>query len=388
MTLILAWFQETLPGGPPEIVSSPDAILAPTQPEQPRLVVFYNPNSTNTGRRWRRTRRHLARAALRAGYVLETVETEADPEENRQKIYANVRSGDVIAIAGGDGSVNDMGQAKLHEDAPQAVIEAPVLAVPMGNKSDLANTFNRFGFFGNLFGRGWRQITHALRERHTVSMYPMVAEFEPNAPADGSDQPSLGSFTKLAIYFMGFGPSGEGAKILNNREWREKHKNVGPKVLRPLLRLPGVTEAVRLWREAKMAAKIVLQGDTIEIGEDPAQTDDEDPSATKRIRGLDFINGPRVAGMWRFLIEPYTREMIVSTVRGRFGVLVNMAARMLHVGFGEWHRGKHSLQLANETPMTFDGEHFSAPAGQVTVTHSERAIQFITSRRKYWGKKD
>ena len=370
--------QETLPEAA--------GALPPVEPEQPRLVVFYNPNSTNAREHWEETKQRLGRLASRAGYLLETVETKQDPEEDREQVYSSVRKGDVIGAASGDGYLNRLAEALQRDDAPQHVAEAPILAVPMGNKSDLANTFNRFGWW-NLLGLGWRRIAKALKERRTVPMYPMVAEFKPDAKPEGSAEGLPASFKKLVVYVLAFGLTGRGADTINSPAWRKEHQQPASKALGPIARIPAVTQAIRLWREVKMVSTLIRESKPIQVGEGSDAYPDSQQAPSPYI-DYSIFNGPRAAGSMHNMIQPYTKEILISKTRGLVGAAVNLLARVSHLGFGIWHNGSHTLNLAQDTPMTFDGEAFNAPAGQVKVTHAEKALNFITSKRKYWDRRE
>ncbi len=165
-----------------------------------RLVVVSNPRSSNADRAARITAR--LEKAFPGKVITRTIG--ATEGENVKLLKDTLQTGDILLVCGGDGTIGNMIAGLLDSQIPAKLRKTPVIPVGTGRMNDFARIVN---------GRFYANPLYVLRHGRPISVHPLVCTCE---PLDPNNKP----MTRIAIYNVGFGFSGEGSLILNDPEFR------------------------------------------------------------------------------------------------------------------------------------------------------------------------
>jgi diacylglycerol kinase family enzyme len=316
------------------------------------LVVLYNPESTRSEETAQLVASLRERYSSRLGFI--ALETKADADDNRKQLYEQVPKGSILCLIGGDGLVNNTVEAVYHADAPEHLRDTPILPIGGGNKNDMAHmTHGRWG---------WRNPFRALERGKIISIYPMEASFQPAPQTDGSEQDDAQPFRRLAVYSLGLGVIGKIAHRLNERAFREEHKQRG--IVR------------RLWAEARLLGRTIRETRPFSaVGENIKDN---------KAFGLIVANGRIMGGSFRLPVKLTAKEMFVAiTGRKTFSNLARgIAALLTGFGWGHWRQGSYNFELGEDVPASADGEGFVAPKGKVHITHTDRPFNLVVSKKR------
>lgn len=218
--------------------------------------VFYNPNSTNAAQS--RSRIETLEELFPPGTVA-LIETSGDGTEANRRLLINIANKlgarTLLAVAGGDGSVNLLVDTLLRDPAfTQEQRRTTVLPLWGGNGNDLACMLN--GPAGRV------RLSKLLQSAKRIAVYPLRCEFTSEEDAQ----------TQLAICYASFGASAYAA------QWLERLRGG-----KSLWHRVGIA---RFLYEIGMVSKAMLRSPRFSV---------EDDTTTHPVFDRIFINGSRYA---------------------------------------------------------------------------------------------
>ena len=271
------------------------------------------------------------------------LDTVPDAAENRARLYETVKPDSILVVASGDGTLSQVADniANRHAGKPEHLATTPVAAFGTGNKNDVAVML------------GGRQSTNPL---HVVTQGNKIA-----VPMLEVVRSQDGEITEeqLALYSLGFGAIGLGARMANEPEFRAAQRERSP--------------LGRKVADYKLAYDAYRQSDV-----QPFRVDGEAHPGLS----VFFSNGDRMAGQWRlpaslpeseFYMGFVRSSKLLPALRDSVGLLTNTLPD------GEIRRTPVRLDITQPTIGEIDGEDFDMAPGTVTVS-SGPSVTFLSTR--------
>jgi diacylglycerol kinase family enzyme len=171
-----------------------------TAVEFTRLVVLYNPRSSNAGR----TKGIIARLEKAYPGKLVIISLKQSAAQNLKMLRDTLKEGDILVPCGGDGTIGGVVEYLLYPTMPKELRRTPVLPVGTGRMNDVARMANGRHFIDPLF---------ALKHGQLLDIYPVACTC---TPLSGKGKP----VTRLVIYNIGFGYSGRCSVAWNDPKFR------------------------------------------------------------------------------------------------------------------------------------------------------------------------
>ncbi len=295
--------------------------------EWERLVVFYNPDSSNAASGQEETRK-LEQAY--PGRVI-TLMAQATDKANRTMFRRELRPGDVLIINGGDGTANHV--ARSLPTAPRV----PILPLGTGNANDLA---------AMLYDDHVGEVQYILEHATTMSIHPLICTISPEQGAPARH---------LAVCYLSFGSTALGAAYLNQPDTRAKY----PKYIPGGKLLSDIDTILHTTRHAK-PFNITYHGQPQEI--------------------MDIIvaNGPRMARTLQFPSRLERYDMFIAVVKDKHPLhVVQGAVDMMRGEFPGEHLTDKAIKITIHTPTKgqVDGEsiEFKTPC-TINIKHRSASL--------------
>lgn len=323
---------EAARGGTPSLPKNLEGIT--------NVVALYNPASTHAEASaglitlLRRTVAH---------YNLEVTEHETSPHqnENDEMVSELAKPGEtIVAIAGGDGTISDIGNSLLRTE-----IDDPVLVLPCGNANDIAAQV-----YGNEAEQGHPStlITGSARRIHPleVTVY------------DG-DRQSV-QFLRYALAYAGIGAAGQTAHRLNDEAFRQHW-------------LHDKTIGSWQWGTSLLEKTTALRA--LATSRKFRDTDHDE-----RINELMFANGNQMAKDFHLQGDLFKDKQFMYLSSGQFSRLRLLAGFMLGSEQGKsFRKYETDLHCTAGTFMHIDGEDYALGGDlHLTVARSARSLQMLT----------
>jgi hypothetical protein len=294
-----------------------------------RAAVLSNPVCT----RAKTVQRRVAELADSPfGRHLEVIVTEPEREATENKIRSRLRPGDVLCVAGGDGTVNT---------AVRSAGEVPVLPLWGGNGNDLAHMLN---------GRPTNRPSRLLEKGKVVAIRPI----------QGSITTESGTTTEIASSYAGFGAGALGALYLNDGVHREK--------------LFYSLAGMRLLYEADLLLRSFAASEPFSVCRDGKEQD---------IFDLTVANGPRIAKFGRLPLRLTEERQFAFGVeeKGIWPIARRMGALAIGRPDGEYITdGAYEFTLLSNTLAHFDAEPQILFAGtHVSIRQAETPFYAVTT---------
>lgn len=307
-----------------------------------RLVVLFNPRSSNAAK----AEKILVK--LKAAYPNKVI-TEAigrTEETNRRLLMKNLRSGDILVVCGGDGTISSMVNCLLGSGMPPELRRIPVLPVGTGRMNDTARMLN---------GRRYSNPGYVLKRGKRLSVYPLLCVC---TPLSGKGKPLV----KSIIYYMGFGMSGTASYTWNDPDFRAK-----------ISKRPPVARDVEFFKAGSILVRDSKYFDITYKGKRRAVLDIA--IANGHIAG-GYYRLPTRLSQRRFFFELSDDKSFLHTFRTVVELLTNQ------------YRGGLVTQSVNFTlhdpiPGHLGGEPFLPPAPcQVSITYHKQPIYMLATNPK------
>jgi len=308
-----------------------------------RVVILFNPNSTNAGR----GRKRIAELQKTFGYdkvqVIETIK--GGPEANRKLLKEHIGllgPHCLLGIAGGDGTVNMVIEFLVQsDDLSDHVRETPILPLWSGNANDLAHMLN---------GAGQpKRLQKVLQQGEVVAVHPLSSTL---SFPDGTE------VTRIAACYASFGATAFAAAKLNEPFARH---NI-------LHRLPFG----RTIHQIATSFSALMEAPRFAVEEQGEQ---------KIIYERTFANGSRFAKIDRIPLKLTEGSFILQTLEEKhlLRIAPNLYSMMRKNLRERFLRDQAQFTITVATRAQFDGESIDIPAGtQVKVTLSERPFYALS----------
>jgi diacylglycerol kinase family enzyme len=305
-----------------------------------RLVLLHNPHSSNADRA------EKIIAALKKIYprkvcTLILAETDA---KNITLLKNNLRLGDILLPCGGDGTISSVVQWLLHPDMPVALRRTPVLPVGTGRMNDVARMLN---------SRFYRSPRYALTHGRLLQVFPLACVC---TPTSDKEKP----MTKLIIYTLGFGYTGDCSVAWNDPEFRT---TVQKRTL--------VTRPIEFLRTGTTILK------------DAPYFEITHQNKRKKILDITASVGHIFGGYWRLPARLSQREFyfVISDDKSFLGSMRTAAELMTNRFAGGESATNVSFMLHDPIKAHVGGETFTPPAPcQVEISiHKEPVTMIATS---------
>ncbi|HEX5797077.1 MAG TPA: diacylglycerol kinase family protein [Candidatus Saccharimonadales bacterium] len=311
-----------------------------------RLVVIYNPVSTNS----RRSRRRIAELKdLFPSKEVAVVETSPDGLEANKKLIAreakkfNKRT--LICIAAGDGTVSAVLDALLTDKSiPAAARKVPILPLWGGNANDLAYMANGFS--------NKNSLKHIFEKGEIVPVYPLSVRVSHKKKIN----------KRVAACYVSFGASAYAAQQTELPKNKKKKIHV----------IPGTRVATEFWT----VTKALIKAKTFTIN-----VDGEEQSVYERI----FVNGSRIAKIDRLPVKLNERAFYEATLDKKHPkALVSLLSALKILRnrtYGEISEKNYSFALNSEAWSQIDGEVVKLPAGtEIEISLSPVPFHIISTK--------
>lgn len=178
-----------------------------------RLAILNNPRSSNADK----VKKIIASLEeVYPGKVV-TATIAKTRAQNIQLLKDLLRAGDILLICGGDGTISNIAGYLLDPSLSKRQRRTPVIAIGTGQMNDLARILN---------DKHSDDPLYVLKHGRRLRVHPIKCVCEPL-------KAGLKPLTKIAIYSLGFGYSGEGSIALNDPNFRAQTQTRKP-VTRPL----------------------------------------------------------------------------------------------------------------------------------------------------------
>jgi len=314
------------------------------QPPDSRLVVIVNPNSTHA----ERVRRDVTGPMHDAGWRFPILTTmPPDGDNNLDLIRYFVKPGDTIAVAGGDGGANGVGEALAGLDASTRQ-QIKTIFLPCGNANDIARSTIGTDILRN--GR----ILHAIAHGQARPLGMIKVQ-----DSEGEDKRGIG--------YGGFGGiTAEAAQRIGRHQHRKLKDN---------LRVPDII----------LDSLVVM--DTMNNSERTRHYLDGQAIETHDVVFNSIRSMSRVL---RIDVDTWAPEMTLNILDKRW--LVGDFALRNAMGMLPGHNGirgeriqRAVLTLLQSSLVQLDGEVFKMPEGDTTITYEPNMLQVIgrdNSRRE------
>lgn len=317
--------------------------IAPTSEDFDRIVIVTNPTST------RAAQIHHLIDELEAstyGKRLHTIHTKADIDSTTEILQNTLHPGDVVVVAGGDGTVHQIINALANGTLLGQRI--PILPLWGGNGNDMAHMLN---------GRSTRRPSKLLQQGKVTAIYPIQVHYT-------SDEDNA---QRLAGYCVGIGATAYGALCLNEAAYRRR---IGYK-----------NKFVRQLYEAHALTKALSEISTYTI---------EDGQGIRTIFERTIANGPRMAKYGKLPVKLTEQRLFVTdiaekhtlAVAGWLGRLV--CQPLVGPPSGYYLEGGQELSFAirhKPTFMHFDAEtHVLPPDSEVHITQASHPFYAISTK--------
>lgn len=305
-----------------------------------QLVVLVNPASTQAPR----AKAEITRLRRAFGTKVHVIESLPELELTRRLLLETLQPGDVVGVAGGDGTVNMVVQTLLSPSTPDDIAATPILTFGTGNANDLAHILHRSA----------RSLANVLTEGTPVPIYPLHCKIL---------QPGGIVENRYAACYASFGAVAHAAAYINTKEHRGNF-------FRGLPGIRHLIDAVAIGRAFRHASLFTIEED----------------GANLNVFDRIISNGPRMAKFGRFPVSLTEQEMYVATVQDNSIATIASGARDLARGTlpGNFvHDEAIDFRIASVRQGTaddpghvyaqFDGEAATYPAGtEISVRHAER----------------
>lgn len=318
-----------------------------------RLVVLVNPVSTQAAR----AEIEIARLRDEFGRKVMVIETAPELEVTRRRLLDTIEPGDIIGVAGGDGTVNVVVQTLLSASTPSKIAKTPILTFGTGNANDLSHILQRDA----------RSLVHVLREGAPASIYPLKCTIR---------QPGGIPEYRYAACYASFGAIAHAAAYINASEHRGNF-------FRGLPGIQHLMDAVVITRALRHAGLFAIEENGHEF------------DVFDRV----ISNGPRMAKYGKFPVSLTEQEMYVATINDNSIATIASGARDLARGtlpgdFAHDETIDFRITQVHEGPTgnpgfvyaQFDGEGATYPPGtHVSICHSDRpfyALQLASNKTR------
>lgn len=269
--------------------------------------------------------------------------TSPDRDETRAMLYESIPPESLLVVASGDGTLSQTADnlANGYAGKPGHLADTPVVAFGTGNKNDVAVM---------LGGRHSTNPLHVITTGSRIEV-PMLELF--------FQQDGQVAEHQLALYSLGFGTIGLGARMANDPGFRAAQRARGP--------------VGRRVAEYGLALNAFRQSDV-----QPFVVDGEERTALSAF----VSNGDRMAGQWRlparldeseFFLGFVRSKRIAPTIRDSVGLLTNTLPD------GTLHEDPVRLEILQPTIGEIDGEDFDVPPSVVTIA-SGPSVTFLSTR--------
>lgn len=309
-----------------------------------RAVVLKNPVSTRAGRSGTEAQIADIQQAFPKGFTV--LETSPESAQTIDTLWSKLEEGDVLCIAGGDGTIRDAVEATSAEDYDK---EIPLLPLWCGNANDLAVALN---------GKKYKRTpSTVLKEGRIASILPIRADI---TQANGKRE------KHIAANCMGIGASALLSAMLNERGHREKTGHE----FKPVR---SIREVLMLGKAIGNAEPFVLQI----TGEEPAKLVD-----------ISIANGPRMGKYGKPPIKLEDTRFFISSVSDtRLRTAAKWCTRMItgiadpNSNYIEQGEEPETLRFLTPTMMQFDGEAAHYPAQtSLQISHHSRPFYALTTK--------
>jgi diacylglycerol kinase family enzyme len=268
-----------------------------------RVVTILNPNATNSSEY--STYAELFKERVTNGIAPIIIESEPVTADTIDKLANNLRDGDLVYIAGGDGLGNDVAQFFARTDAPETV----AMFSPIGGaKNNYHATIDPW--YG---GDPWKILQYG-RANYA---YPIRARIE-----------GATDYERVAMSIIDIGAIAVGAAVLNDPTYRQHRLRQN--------------KHTRLAYETYLSlCKAVPASRTLEIS-------DLDDTNVRSALSLFVVNTPLVAKVARFATDLTDHDYLLGSIKDkRLDHTIPAMVRLV--------RGTMSLQrvVANDTSTAF-----------------------------------
>lgn len=314
-------------------------------PETPyeRVVLVANPMSKNPGRA-AKIIDHLDYANI----PVELAETKAAGVEATMDLLEEhqVCRGDVVGIAGGDGTVNMIMEALMHRETPASRRKVPILPLLGGNANDFANSLNS--------GRMLNNPRAILQKGQEINIRPISC----NIKNEESEQ------QYRAAYCATLGATALIADMLNHPNHRNRFRFPKQK---------EIEEAVLVFSNIPLLKRFEYV--------------DNDTGIKHEAIEEMFVNGPRVGKYGRFHVEPHQPEMQHITVDNIRPKTVASSILRLMTGNMPFQKVKagdsRNWTIITPTFIQFDGEAIKLEQqSELTIGLDEESFVALSTRYK------
>ncbi len=306
-----------------------------------KLLVLFNPKSSNAHKA------ESAAAALAKKYPDQVVikETPATEEALRKLLSANLKEGDILIPAGGDGTVSTAINCLLHPDMPAALRRTRVLPLGTGRMNDIAHMVNDSHF---------DDAQYVLKHGRELPIYPMKVSF---TPLSKKEKP----LERLAVYSLGIGCSAALGELVNDPDFRAKQK-----------------------ARALATREIELFTSSYDVLKKAPYFDVTYKNKHRRVFDINAINGHILAGYYRLPVKLSSKEFLFEflTTKGLFRTIKTVAELVTNRYQGGEKTESLEFTLHDSIISHISGETFTppAPCNVLIKLHEEPIIMLATSR--------
>lgn len=281
--------------------------------------------------------------------LVQVVETHKDPRASQRAILKKLAAlcsnnkKPVLAVAGGDGTVNFVIQTIVDAATPPQVRDVPIVPLGTGNANDLA-----WMLYSNP-----ADITHIFARGEPIHVRPLQCTVRP---------PKGPAAHFMAANYISFGATAHGAHELNKPEVREHpHRKAW---------YGDFVPDILAIRAALQAPPFHMQAN----------------GHKQRIHELLVGNGGRIAKFGKMPVKLGTSEMYVTLVEenwlGKSALTISALKLALGILPGTVMQGTpYTFEVLDDVAAQFDGEPTYIAAGSsVTVQPSDRAFRALTTK--------
>lgn len=318
-----------------------------------RLIVVYNPRSSKC----KRIEEEVIRPAQKAGgYAVGKFEVKQAPvEENAAELAKILLDGDLVLVAGGDGSAT-MGL----NAAMQTKADVTLAVLGYGNFNDFARMMGT---------ENLTQILTSFESGNTQRLFPLEAVI------DGE------SWRYAACYFT-IGMFAESTEVFNDKSARGALQTGKKGLVWSILNLAK-------WYFSNKRKSFLAQD--IQMDDVPMNHMKTAPSGRvnkakgKQVSDVLFVNGKTVGKIMRggdFWQSPEEFLVAYGRLKGIFRLVGFMAKSVLGGGLpGKVHKNQVKIDFSGPTEFEIqaEGEYAKISAKELVVRKAERSVKVVTA---------